>query len=523
VSSRPGGRRATAESITIAILMAVGLAVRVAMLRSRLGVLDSDEAVVGLMARHVLSGSFPTFFWGQHYGGSLEALLAVPLVAGGTSALRLKVLPIALYAVACLLTWRIGAVIAGERVGRWSALVLWLWPGAYVWWSIKERGFYGTCLCLGLALVLLGLTIVRRIRTRRDVPPTMWFAFGLVGGLGWWTSPQIGLFAVPLGIWMVPRLRVRRPSGRADAVGATVSAKATSATLVVAGGLLGALPWLAYNLSHGWASLATPPGMAKGSYLGHLWAFAARGLPTALGVRIAYSDRWLGGSVAGGLLYAVLLSVVGAGVAGLRRTLAISAVVAFPFLNALLPPASYVGEGRYTVFLAPWLAMALAAAALGWSRPGSRQVAVAALAGLTVAISAGGLLAMRGLTDPYAPDVRVPRSLAALEHSLEDRGLTRIYANYWLAYRITYETGERIVAAPTSDGRHPAYDRMVAAAGDARQPVAHVFLRGSRTADAFVAGLIARRVRFERWEVGPFAVYVTAVPVPPVAIAGSYS
>ena len=42
---------------------------------------NADEAVVGLMARHILLGEIPVFFWGQAYMGSLDAIL----VAAGFS------------------------------------------------------------------------------------------------------------------------------------------------------------------------------------------------------------------------------------------------------------------------------------------------------------------------------------------------------------------------------------------------------------------------------------------------------
>src|SRR3972149_2161122 len=40
---------------------------------------NADEAVVALMARHILQGERPVFFYGQAYMGSLDAYL----VAGG--------------------------------------------------------------------------------------------------------------------------------------------------------------------------------------------------------------------------------------------------------------------------------------------------------------------------------------------------------------------------------------------------------------------------------------------------------
>ncbi|HSO72723.1 MAG TPA: hypothetical protein VLR91_08765, partial [Thermodesulfobacteriota bacterium] len=37
--------------------------------------MDADQAINGLMARHILLGEFPIFFYGQDYCGSIEAYL----------------------------------------------------------------------------------------------------------------------------------------------------------------------------------------------------------------------------------------------------------------------------------------------------------------------------------------------------------------------------------------------------------------------------------------------------------------
>src|SRR5205809_3266015 len=60
--------------------LAVGLTLRLAVIASPLGEIDGDEAVVGLMARHIaFVGERPVFYWGQPYLGSLEAFTAAPL------------------------------------------------------------------------------------------------------------------------------------------------------------------------------------------------------------------------------------------------------------------------------------------------------------------------------------------------------------------------------------------------------------------------------------------------------------
>src|SRR5688500_11240361 len=80
------------------IAAVAGIAIRVWLLRLPTGVLDSDEAVVGLIARHALyDREFSTFFWGQAYGGTIEPLLAVPGFAiFGPTVFALKAVPILL-------------------------------------------------------------------------------------------------------------------------------------------------------------------------------------------------------------------------------------------------------------------------------------------------------------------------------------------------------------------------------------------------------------------------------------------
>ena len=70
----------TPSTLAVAVVAAGGLALRIWVHRGVMGTPDSDEAVWGLMARHVLHGEFTTFVWGSPYGGTQEVLLTAPLV-----------------------------------------------------------------------------------------------------------------------------------------------------------------------------------------------------------------------------------------------------------------------------------------------------------------------------------------------------------------------------------------------------------------------------------------------------------
>jgi len=70
--ARRGGDR-----IIIVLLMALAAFIRLDFMGASQWSIDSDEAIVGLMGKHILEGrGIPTFYYGQHYMGSLEAILA---------------------------------------------------------------------------------------------------------------------------------------------------------------------------------------------------------------------------------------------------------------------------------------------------------------------------------------------------------------------------------------------------------------------------------------------------------------
>ncbi|MBA2385358.1 MAG: glycosyltransferase family 39 protein, partial [Actinobacteria bacterium] len=256
--------------LALAVLVAAGL--RAGVLSSdSLGVLDSDEAVVGLMARHALDGELTAFFWGQSYGGTLEPLLvAVAFALAGSGVLTLKLVPVLLFAVAGVLVWLIGRRTIGERGAAIAVVLFGLGPAYVVWWSTKERGFYGVTLVLGLLVVLLVLRLHERI-DRRDLA-----VLGLALGLGLWTNAMIGFVALPAVGWLVWRRR-------------SVLRRAWISLVCAA---LAASLWIREAVVNDLAPLRQGPEPGGDGYLDHLNTFFAADLPMALGLRIPFSLEW---------------------------------------------------------------------------------------------------------------------------------------------------------------------------------------------------------------------------------------
>lgn len=477
--------------------IALGVVLRLLILRSSMGALDSDEAVVGLMARRFELGHFRAFFWGEPYGGTLETTMAAALfkVFGATPTV-LKSVPMLLNAASALLVWRIGRRVTTRGAAVVAGMLVWLWPANYLWWSTKARGFYEASLLLGLGVVLVAL----RLGQGADVGRWhQWMLLGLLGGLGWWQSPLLAYSLVPASAWLVSRRRWAT----------------WRAVWAVPAFALGALPWVVASVKDGLASLHPPPSPVAGSYIDHLWVLAHQGMPMTLGLKIVYSSRWIGAAPWATVLYWVALALVA--YACVMRwpggRLVVALLVAFPFLHALLSLSGSVAEGRYTLLALPWLALAMAHGA-------TRRATAALLVAVCVTVTLVGLRDMRDRTTPFFSARRIPASFAPLERALAERGVTRAWSNYWVAYRITFETHEHVIAAPTTSDRYPRFAAEVSAASP---PAAHVFLAHTVAESDFHAGLTARGIRFERWPVGRvWVVYLPRRKVAPTAIAGSY-
>src|SRR5918912_2735971 len=179
-------------------LLLVGLALRLAIIASPLGEIDGDEAVVGLMARHIaFVGERPVFYWGQPYLGSLEAFSAAPLFrVFDSSTFVLKLVPAA-YSLGFLV---LSAVVArrlfGTAAGLATAAYLALPPAMWAVWSTKARGGYAEVLFLGEALLLVTLSLAACPGRRRAA------LAGLLGGLAFGTHLLAIVYLLPAVLYL---------------------------------------------------------------------------------------------------------------------------------------------------------------------------------------------------------------------------------------------------------------------------------------------------------------------------------
>ena len=85
---------------------------------------DSDEAVVGLMARHILQGARPIFFYGQAYMGSLDAyLVAGAFALLGESVLAVRVVQLAMLVVPHAYSSATGAIVPRQAFSYSNSVI----------------------------------------------------------------------------------------------------------------------------------------------------------------------------------------------------------------------------------------------------------------------------------------------------------------------------------------------------------------------------------------------------------------
>lgn len=69
-------RETAARYWVLGLALLINIGGKAALLAAQAVPFNADEAVVALMARHILAGERPLFFYGQAYMGSLDAFLA---------------------------------------------------------------------------------------------------------------------------------------------------------------------------------------------------------------------------------------------------------------------------------------------------------------------------------------------------------------------------------------------------------------------------------------------------------------
>lgn len=426
---------------------------------------NSDMAVMALMGKHISEGrEFPIFLYAQNYIGSLDAWLLAPVFAlfGATvdvalffTLLELLVVQVLVYALA----YR----ASGRMAAGWAVWYLAIPTSQYIFRAFDGiSGAYNLTNILGLSSFLVGYSILTNHASQKSISGLV-FGLGILLGLGFWTNPMIFYFAAPLALcllWFAPSLMLQlRQVG-----------------FFVGGFFLGSLPFWYHNL------MVMPFGTLNQETMLHFTAidfwverlasFFKIGFPIILGARQWGSmDDFFPCAALIGYLFATFC-ILGTLISSCRapripRFLHVLCLVYFflmPIFFMLNYRSTFVIEPRY---LFPLYAVFPAAFGIAVSRLFAKSRVLGLLAAaLILSLNIVSLVS----TIPFgnrAKENLIPalkeywssggvclgwwfaRTQDELIPILKENGIKAVYTNYWIAYKLTFESEEKILAVPS--------------------------------------------------------------------------
>lgn len=435
---------------------------------------DSDQAVFGLMARHIAElRAFPLFMYGQSYILAVEAWMAAPFFfLFGASAFLLK-LPLLLVNLAVVLLllhllerdlglrpWlaAVPALLFAIPAPGAAALLLDpsggnLEPFLYVlllWMARHRPNVSGLLLGVGFLhreFTIYGLAALLLIEAAQR---TLFTRDGIVR--------RLTMLRAAAEVWIVAQLA--KPLFSAAGPGTSVA------------DLYGApnnLQELANRTCVDPQTLLTGLGRYATTHLPRL--FGATPMPLHEFAIESFATQGLPGAWV--LLAATAgLAAVGiaAGLRGQGRSRQGLAFGGYLIAIGLLSMAGYIagrcgdvaqGTMRYELLS---IAGAVGLTATGLALAPSRGLRTSIVAA-TIACAALAASGHARLSAEYATGRPVGQKELLLRH-LEARGVRYGYADYWTAYYVTFVTNERIVLASTDFVRIKPYQELVARQGD---------------------------------------------------------
>ena len=556
----------------LVIVLLIAFIGRAVLLASDTVSFHSDEAVVALMARHILQGERPVFFYGQAYMGSLDAwLVAVGFSLFGESVLTIRLVQSALYllivASSYWVAWRLSRRVLIATI---AALVIALPSVLLAVYTTATLGGYNETLLLGNLLLLLGYDVTHEHRRSW----WRWAALGLAAGVGWWSNGLIVAFALPVGLLLlvdlVRQVSYRNPtpnSGRGDSGSSGIPSSPRRGAPVVplprirgrAGrgwGLgiaialifffLGSAPWWAFNIEHDFAPLRFYiVGGERGEFAGtdipplplpeRAIGLTFLGVPTLFGLRFPWTPVYflplIGVPVL--LIYAVaLVRLLRARPSPLQPDARwyIAAMIGLFCVLFFVSRFSIDPTGRYFIPLALPLGIVLGTliASLWESRRWLVRAGAVGIAALVIGYQLTGQISAAltnppGLTTQFNLDTHIPNTWDAdLIAFLDEHGLTHGYTNYWVSFRLAFLSGDRLqysaaISYKPDLSYTPADDRYrpYREAADAADRIAYITANVPEVKAWLEAEFAERGVTYQSANIGVYHIYYDFAPAAP--------
>lgn len=481
------------------------------------------------MARHILQGERPIFFYGQAYMGSLDAfLVAGGFILFGQSVWVIRLVQTILYMGLIASTISLGKEIFGSwKIGLVAGGIMVVPTVNMTLYSTVSLGGYGEAMLLGNLILILSLRIANMDLNYIGISTGMlWAGWGLLTGLGLWANGLTLIYSAPSGVLLVFIL-----IKNSRVVGFRKISRLMG--IAILGFLVGAAPWWIYAFSQGWQSLfgellggavavEQEPWIVR--VFNHLLSFFLLGGTVSLGMRPPWDVRWLAVPLMPFvvMIWAGILLVCGKGflkAKGRGRTggVLILGVIATLAAGFILTSFGVDPSGRYFLPLSIPLSLAAAYAIFRVDIAPVWKIAVF----LVLIVYQGwgtlecALINPPGLTTQFNAITQIDtRYQDELIQFLKSHDATRGYTNYWVAYPTAFLSKEEIIFSPQlpyhadlrytpRDNRYLPYDGILASSAQ----TAYITTHNSALDERLVAGFQKNSIRWEERQIGDYRIY----------------
>ena len=504
------------------IVILIMLAWKVILLLNNAFPFNSDEAIVALMAKHILQGEFPIFFYGQAYMGGLDAyLVALGYLIFGQNVFVIRLVQTLLYACTIVITYFIGkSAFQSIRAARISAILMAIPAVNVTLYSTVSLGGYGEALLIGAIQIWLALVICKKIANEPSYGLLL-FLLAFLSGFGLWVNGMTLVFSLPVWLYVI-WLFIRKKPLKSNLVSPLL--------IILFGGLLGLLPILIHIIQNGlqavWMELfGSAVAVEQGSWLvrsaNHLLYLILFGIPVMLGIRPPWTSEiqlvWL--------LPLILPLALGVGYQlyadARKKKFPDSAYLLIGIITVLMAAFTFTSfgvdpSGRYFVpLMIPFVLLS------GYTLDRLRMKGWLIPVFLMLFLTYHGVLTWKlAGHEPYiTTQFYTP---AMINHDYDDElmeflgenDLTYGYTNYWVSYPLAFLSEEELIYIPAlpyhpdlkfteRDNRYAPYTEQV----NSSEEVSYIVTKNPPLDDALQQIFARHNISYAYHEIGDFHIY----------------
>ncbi|MCB0317124.1 MAG: glycosyltransferase family 39 protein [Bdellovibrionales bacterium] len=429
------------DFVLLTLILILAFLVRLDFLIASNFAIDADEAIVGLMAKHALEGKqLPVFYYGQHYMGSFEPwLVSLTFQIFGVSVVSLKMIPLVFSLILLLLIYCLTCEVADSKTARIAALLTAIPPSTLVIWSTKARGGFIELMCIGALALLIAVYWLKQKNPRL----TTTVIIGLILGFGWWVNNQIVYFIAPIGLMFLYHSLTLDTERKF---------KKTLEYIIFGsvGFIFGGILFWGYNLQNDFVSFQMFSSSNLNDVLDHIEGLFSTAIPILLGAKRFWQTQDV-------FPYATFLAYV---------------VYSFVLLYPFVVRRKFFTKGLFLLgFFLDFVFIIFVTSSFGWLVEAPRYL-LPAYIGIFVLTAVGinsiggsfkilsrclfGVLLALNLLSCYYTDRAIPgepfvfkgervsKDHRDLIKFLQTKKISWVRTNYWIGYRLAFETSENI-------------------------------------------------------------------------------